>query len=165
MPEVQAKTVTAVLVTPAQIGDILAAKTIFGMILAFSQAVLLLLAIHALAGDVLLLLCIVLLASLMVAGIGMLTGAAGKDFMSTLLYGMVCMVLLAIPAFAALFPGTASPWIKILPSYGIVEGLVGTTVYGKGWSDSVPFLVLIIVWVIIILGSGLLVLKNKVETL
>jgi hypothetical protein len=78
---------------------------------------------------------------------------------------MIFMVLLAIPAFAVLFPGMASPWVKILPSYGIVEGIVGTTIYGKGWGGSAPYLGLIAGWDIIILGSGLLVLKKKVETL
>ena len=163
--EVQAKTVTALLVTPARTGDVLAAKTILGTLLAFIQAALLLLAVKALDGDVVLLLLIVLLGALMVAGIGMITGSAGKDFMGTLLYGMVFMVLLALPAFAVLFPGTASPWIKILPSYGIVEGIVGATIYGKGWVESAPYMALIAAWDMIILGSGLLILKKKVETL
>jgi ABC-2 type transport system permease protein len=163
--EVQTKTVTAVLVTPARTGDVLAAKTILGTLLAFAQAVILLLAVNALGEGVLLLLFIVLLGALMVAGIGLITGAAGKDFMGTLLYGMIFMVLLAIPAFAPLFPGMASPWVKVLPSYGIVEGMVGTAIYGKGWVESAPYLALIIVWDIVIVGSGLLVLKKKVEAL
>ena len=58
--EVQAKTVTALLVTPARTGDVLAAKTILGTLLAFIQAALLLLAVKALDEDVLLLLFIVL---------------------------------------------------------------------------------------------------------
>ena len=163
--EVQAKTVTAMLVTPARTGDVLAAKTILGTLLAFAQAVILLLAVNALGEGVILLLFIVLLGALMVAGIGLITGAAGKDFMGTLLYGMIFMVLLAIPAFAPLFPGMASPWVKVLPSYGIVEGMVGTAIYGKGWGESAPYLALIIVWDIVIVGSGLLVLKKKVEAL
>jgi ABC-2 type transport system permease protein len=163
--EVQAKTVTAVLVTPAQIGDVLAAKIILGTLLAFSQAVLLLLAVNALGQGTILLLLIVLLGGLMVTGIGMITGSAGKDFMATLLYGMIFMVLLAIPAFGPLFPGMTSPWVKVLPSYGIVEGMLGTVIYGRGWAESVPYLVWIIAWDIIIVGSGLLVLKKKVKTL
>ena len=163
--EVQAKTVTAVLVTPARVGDILAAKTILGTLLAFAQAVILLLALNALGKHALLLLCIVLLASMMVAGIGMITGSAGKDFMGTLLYGMIFMMLLVIPALTVLFPGLASVWIKVLPSYGIVEGMLGTITYGKGWRDFVPHLASIAVWDVIILGSGLVVLKKKVEAL
>jgi ABC-2 type transport system permease protein len=108
---------------------------------------------------------IILLGAMMVAGIGMITGSAGKDFMGTLMYGMIFMLLLAIPAFAVLFPGMASTWVKILPSYGIVEGMVRTTIYGKGWAESVPYLAHIAFWDTIILGSGLLVLKKKVETL
>jgi len=163
--EIQAKTVTAVLVTPARTGDVLAAKTILGTLLAFAQSVVLLLAVAALGENVLLVLCIVLLAALMVAGIAMITGSSGKDFLSTLIYGMIFMVLLVIPAFAALFPGMASPWVKILPSYGIVEAMVGATIYGKGWGESTPYLALIAVWDSIILGSGLLVLKKKAEAL
>jgi hypothetical protein len=163
--EVQAKTVTAVLVTPARIGDILAAKIMLGTLLAFVQAVLLLLAVNALGQGTILLLLIVLLGGLMVAGIGMITGSAGKDFMATLLYGMIFMVFLAIPAFGPLFPGMTSPWVKVLPSYGIVEGMLGTVIYGRGWAELLPYLVLIIVWDVIIVGSGLMVLKKKVATL
>ncbi|MBL7174718.1 MAG: ABC transporter permease [Desulfobacteraceae bacterium] len=163
--EVQAKTVTAMLVTPARTGDVLAAKTILGTLLAFTQALVLLLAVNALGEDALLMILIILLGALMVAGIGMITGSAGKDFMGTLMYGMIFMLLLVIPAFAVLFPGMASTWVKILPSYGIVEGMVRTTIYGKGWAESVPYLAHIAFWDTIILGSGLLVLKKKVETL
>ena len=163
--EVQAKTVTAILVTPVRTGDVLAAKTILGTLLAFAQALVLLLAVKALGENALLMIVIILLGALMVAGIGMITGSAGKDFMGTLMYGMVFMLLLVIPAFAVLFPGMASTWVKILPSYGIVEGMVATTIYGKGWGDSVPYLGFIAIWDTIILGSGLLVLKKKVEAL
>ena len=163
--EVQAKTVVAVLVTPARVGDVLAAKAILATLLAFAQAMVLLLALNAVNNHVLLVISIVLLAALMVAGLGMITGSAGKDFMSTLIYGMIFMILLAIPAFGALFPGTASPLVRILPSYGIVESLTGTTIYGKGWIETAPYLALVALWDTIILGTGMLVLKKKVELL
>jgi ABC-2 type transport system permease protein len=163
--EVQTKTVTAVLITPARIGDVLTAKILLGTLFAFVQAVVLLLAVNALGERTFLLLLILLLGALMVTGIGMITGSAGKDFMATLFYGMIFMALLAIPAFGPLFPGLASPWVKVLPSYGIVEGMMGTVIYGRGWAESVPYLALIIAWDIIIVGSGLMVLKKKVVTL
>jgi hypothetical protein len=58
-----------------------------------------------------------------------------------------------------------SPWVKVLPSYGIVEGLLATVIYGKGWAESLPYLVPIMAWDIIIVGFGLMVLRKKVETL
>jgi ABC-2 type transport system permease protein len=163
--EVQAKTVTAILVTPARTGDVLAAKTILGTLLAFAQALVLLVAVDALDENALLTMVIILLGAFMVAGIGIITGSAGRDFMGTIIYGMIFMVLLVIPAFAVLFPGMASAWVKVLPAYGIVEGIVRTTIYGEGWAESAPYLALIALWDTIILGSGLLVLKKKVETL
>jgi ABC-2 type transport system permease protein len=78
---------------------------------------------------------------------------------------MVFMVLLAIPAFGPLLPGMTSAWVKVLPSYGIVEGLLGAAVYDRGWAETAPCLGLIIAWDIVIVGSGLLVLKKKVKTL
>lgn len=163
--EVQAKTLTAVLVTPARVVDVLTAKIIIGTLLAFVQAVVLLLAVNALDKNPLLLLSFILLGAVMVTGIAMITGAAGKDFMSTLFLGILFMLLLAIPAFALLFPGTASNWVTILPSYGIMEGIFGTTVYGRGWGGSLPYLALTAIWDTIILGSGLLVLRKKIVTL
>jgi hypothetical protein len=46
-----------------------------------------------------------------------------------------------------------------------VEGMLGTVIYGSGWAETMPYLALIIVWDIVIVGSGLLVLKKKVQTL
>ena len=44
-----------------------------------------------------------------------------------------------------------------MSSYGIVEGMLGTTIYGKGWGEFFPYLAMIAAWDIIIVGSGLLV--------
>jgi len=163
--EVQSRTVTALLITPARTGDVLMAKTLFGTLLAFGQALILLIAVQALGQNALLLLTIILLGSLMASGVGMITGAAGKDFMGTLYLGIVFLIPMMVPAIASLFPGMASAWVKVLPSYGMVQGIVGVTAYGKGWAGSTLELGHIIVWDIVILGAGLFILKRRVETL
>jgi ABC-2 type transport system permease protein len=163
--EVQSRTITAVLVSPAKTGDVLAAKVLFGTFLAFSQTLLLLIAVGALRQNIFLLIIIIVLGTLMVSGLGMLTGAAGKDFMGTILIGMLFLIPMAIPAISTIFPGTASAWIKVLPSYGLVQGIVGVTTYHKGWTELAPHLGFIIAWVVIILGVGFHTLKRKVETL
>ena len=114
--EIQDRTVTAILVTPATIGDVLAAKGIAGAISGLGQALIILIAINSLGPNPALILTLMLLGSVMVAGTSMLAGSSGKDFMSTLFYGMAYMIPLMIPAFAALFPGTASAWVRALPS-------------------------------------------------
>jgi ABC-2 type transport system permease protein len=163
--EIQSRTVTALRVTPARTGDVLVAKAVFGTFLAFGQALILLIAFQALDQNAVLLLTIILLASLMAAGIGMITGSSGKDFITTLFFGMLFLVPMMVPAIAVMFPGSASFWVKLLPSYGLIQGIMGITAYGKSYADLVSEIGHIITWVIIILGAGLFTLKRKVEML
>lgn len=163
--EIQDRTVTAVLVTPATIGDVLAAKGIAGALSGMAQAVIVLLAIDALGTQPALILTLMLLGSIMVAGTAMVAGSVGKDFMSTLFYGMAFMVPLMIPAFGALFPGQPSLWIRALPSYPLVEGLVAVATFGDGWGDTMPQLTALLAWCIALFALGWVVLKRKVQTL
>ncbi|MDH3470001.1 MAG: ABC transporter permease [Acidimicrobiia bacterium] len=163
--EIQERTVTAVLVTPATIGDVLAAKGIAGALSGMVQAVIVLVAIDSLFPQPVLVLTLMLLGSVMVSGTAMLAGSTGKDFMSTLFHGMVYMILLMIPAFAALFPGAASAWIRALPSYPLVRGLVNVSTYGDGWAETLPELAALFAWSVGLFAVGWVVLKRKVQTL
>ena len=163
--EIQDRTVTAVLVTPATVGDVLAAKGITGAVSGFAQAVIVLLAINSLRPQPLIILTLMLLGSVMVSGTAMLAGSSGRDFISTLFYGMAFMVPLLVPAFAALFPGTASLWIQALPSYPLVRGLVDVTTYGAGWAETLPELAALTAWCIGLFLLGWVVLRRKVESL
>jgi len=163
--EIQDRTVTAVLVTPATIGDVLAAKGIAGAASGMTQAVIVLVAIDALGAEPVLVLTLMLLGAVMVAGTAMIAGSVGRDFMSTLFYGMAFMVPLMIPAFGALFPGTPSVWIRALPSYPLVDGLVEVSTYGAGWGDTLPQLGGLLAWCVGLFVLGWAVLKRKVATL
>lgn len=163
--EIQERTVTALLVTPATVGDVLAAKGITGVVSGMAQAVVVLIAIDALSVQPLLILTLMLLGAVMVSGTAMLAGSTGKDFMSTLFTGMLFMIPLMIPAFAALFPGTASAWVRALPSYPLVHGLVNVATFGDGWSESLPELGILFLWCVGLFALGWIVLKRKVQTL
>ncbi len=163
--EIQERTVTAVLVTPATVADVLAAKGIAGTVSGFGQALIILLAIGALANQPALMLLLMLLGSVMVAGVAMLAGSVGKDFISTMFQGMVYMIPLLIPAFAAMFPGSASTWVRFLPSYPLVSGLVDVSTYGAGWSQTLPELGLLAAWCVALFVLGWVVLKRKVQTI
>ncbi len=163
--EIQDRTVTAVLVTPATVGDVLAAKGIAGALSGLVQAVIVLAAINSLSPQPLLILTLMLLGSVMISGTAMLAGSSGKDFMSTLFYGMAYMVPLLIPAFAALFPGTASGWVRALPSFPLVQGLVDVTTYGAGWSETMGELSALLAWCVGLFALGFVVLRRKVESL
>lgn len=163
--EIQQRTVTAMLVTPARTGDVLAAKGITGTALAFGQAVILLLAIRAFGPNPGALLVAVLLGSVLSAGVGMIAGSAGREFMSTLFIGMVFMIALAIPAFALMFPGSASAWVKAIPSYGVVQAIYTLTAGTGGWAAAGSYLLMALAWCIVLFGLGLAVLRRKVGAL
>jgi ABC-2 type transport system permease protein len=163
--EIQERTVLAVLATPVRIVDFLAAKGIFGVLLAFSEVVLLGVLIGAFAVNAPAVVVILLLGAVLVTGFGMIAGSYGRDFMGTLMVSMLFMIPLMIPAFGALFPGSASTWVKLLPTYGLVEAIMRVTVDGDGWSQIAPALVLLAAWGVAAFASGALILRRRVATL
>jgi hypothetical protein len=70
-----------------------------------------------------------------------------------------------IPAFGALFPGTAATWIRVLPTYGLVEAIVGVTTRSETWADLAPALLALAAWCVALFALGTLVLRRRVATL
>ncbi len=164
--EILQRTVTALLVTPLRIRQFLMSKTIFGTVLAMSQAVVVLIFVRAFTVDNWsLLLFTVFLGSLLFTAVAMLVGSAGKDFIGQLMLSLLFLIPLLIPAFAVLFPGSVAPWVKILPTYPIVSLLYDATIYQAGWSDSLLSLAYAFLAVLVIYLVSLLVLKRKVVNL
>ena len=163
--EIQSRTVTAVLITPVRMSEFLTAKSIFGTLMAFSQAVLLALLIGMLGTSPIALLITLLLGALLVTGLGLVAGSSGKDFIGILFWSMLFMIPLMVPAIAALFPGTAAAWVTILPSYGLVEAIVRTTAYGDTLIEILPFLAMLAAWCVVTFAAGLFTLRRKVATL
>ena len=163
--EVQSRTVTAVLITPATRADFLAAKGVVGTSVAFAEASLIMLLIGGFATGAPILLVALLLGAALVTGIGMVAGAFGKDFMTVLFTSMLIMVPLMIPAFAALFPGTAATWVQALPSYGLVQTVVEVSTQNAGWADVAGDLGLLAAWTVVAFTVGWVVLGRRVATL
>ncbi len=159
--EVSQRTASALLATPARTLDVLLAKGLVGTTLAFGQAVILLLVTRSFGTGWAVLLVAVLLGSMLMAAIGMLTGAAGRDFLGTLFYGMGFLLVLIVPAVAELFPGSAAPWIQVLPSYGIVQAMVGASVYGFGFADLAGPLLAAAGWTAVVFAFAWWVLGRK----
>ena len=164
--EVLQRTVTAVLVTPARVGDFLAAKTIFGTFMSLSQALIMLLLIGGLtAENWSLVLVTLLMGAIMFTGVALFVGSAGKDFMGQLFYAMLFTIPLLIPSFSVLFPGSVADWVRVLPTYPIIRVLVDATVYGGTWADAGGMLAYAGAWLVVLYAAGLMALKRKVESL
>jgi ABC-2 type transport system permease protein len=163
--EVQARTVKAINVTPARLSDFLTAKALFGTLLAFGQAVVLMIAIRSLTPSPLILLVAVLLGSVLVTGFGLLAGSVGKDFIGIVFWSLLFLIPLMIPAMAVLFPGSAAGWIQALPSYPLARILIDVTSFGAGWAEATPLLGLLALWSAAALFTGWRVLERRVRTL
>lgn len=164
--EVRTKTAAALSVTPASTGDIIAAKTVTGTTLALGQAVILLALTRSFTADNwLMLLVAAALGATLATGVGVVSGSWGRDFMGTLFIGMAFLIPMIVPAFAVLFPGTPSAWIKVLPSYGVIQALVGVTAYGQGWADILPYLALAAAWSFALCAAGVFALGRRVRSL
>ncbi|MCD4774516.1 MAG: ABC transporter permease [Candidatus Aegiribacteria sp.] len=163
--EIEHRTATALLVTPARMGDFLAAKCLTGVILAVSQAFLFLLFTGGFVFDWLIASVLIFLGAGMASAVGMLSGTSGRDFMSTLFYGMIFVIPLTIPALFTMFPGKPSLIIRLLPSYGLVEAMSGVLGEGKSWSFATPHIMTTFIWDIVFLGSAFFVLRRRVESL
>ena len=163
--EVQTRTVTAVLVTPATRADFLAAKGVVGTGVAFTEAAVIMALIGGFATGAPILVVALLLGAALVTGIGMVAGSFGRDFMTVLFTSILIMIPLMIPAFSALFPGTASAWVQVLPTYGFVQTLVEVTTTGAGWADVSAELLLLAGWTLAAFVGGWVILGRRVATL
>jgi ABC-2 type transport system permease protein len=158
--EIARKTASALLVTPTRISDVVIAKGIVGTLLAFAQATFLLLATRAFTVGAPALLTAVALGALLVTAVGMIAGAAGRDVLGTLFYGVALLIVLIVPAVAELLPGTAAAWVQALPSYGVVVAIVGAA-EGLTWGELAQPFTMSVAWVSAAFAIATFVLARK----
>jgi ABC-type transport system involved in multi-copper enzyme maturation permease subunit len=163
--EISERTAVAILATPATAGQLIAAKMVFGTVLAFSEAVLVGILIGAFGTSPLMILVALLLGSIVVTGLGLLAGSFGRDFMDTLILGILVMIPLMIPAMAALFPGAGPDWVKLMPTYGIVEVVVGASAGTMTWADAAVPLLTLVGWGVALGALGAVTLSRRVARL
>lgn len=99
--------------------------------------------------------------ALLVTGIGFLMGAAGKDFLSVLGYGIPAIILLSIPAIGIAFPGLLTGWVRIVPSHYLAETLHQVVNFNAGWRQVGMNLIILLAIDIALLSLGVLVLRRK----
>ena len=163
--ELERRTVTALLVTPARTADVLAAKAITGTLLGASQALVFLLITWSVGPNWLWISALMLLGALLMASLGMIAGTAGRDFMTTMFLAVALIIPAAIPTFSLLFPGSAALWVQVMPTWGFVEAMVGLMGYGLSPAEVAGPVALTGAWTAAAFGIALLLLKRRVEAL
>jgi ABC-2 type transport system permease protein len=161
--ELEDGTIQALLTTPMKVTDLFAGKGITGVFLAFSPAVLLMIITGSLTQNVLLIITSLLLGSIMVTGLAFFIASISKDMMSVMAWGTLLMIVLFIPAFTVIFPGPVSGWIKVIPSFFLVDTLHRAVNFDIGWSGNLNNIMFLIGFNIVFVFLGIITLKRKVR--
>lgn len=161
--ELESGTIQALLTTPMKVIDLFVGKGVTGVFLAFSPAALLMIITGSLTQNVLLIITSLLLGSIMVTGLAFLIASISKDMMSVMAWGTLLMIVLFIPAFTVIFPGPVSGWIKVIPSFFLVDTLHRAVNFDIGWSGNLNNIMFLIGFNIIFVFLGIITLKRKVK--
>jgi ABC-2 type transport system permease protein len=159
--EIERRTIQAVLVTPAKVRDLLGAKGIVGVSLAFGEALLFVAIVGGLATQPLPIVVALLLGAMLVTGISFSLATVGRDMMSVMAWGIPVVVVLIIPAISVLFPGALTGWIKVIPSYYLVDTVNRVANFGASWGDVWINLVALLTFGIAFFWVGSVVLVRR----
>lgn len=160
--EIAGGTLSALLVTPLTISGLFTAKGLFGTLFAFAQASLLLLLTGGLNREPLLILVALFLGAILVTGVGFLIASVGKDdLMSVMGWGVLAILLLVLPSLSILLPGFVSNWIKLIPSYYLVDTVYRVSNFEASWGDVSGNLAILLLYAIALMALGVVVLKRK----
>ena len=161
--EVATGTLQALLVTPVKVEDLFLGKGIAGVSLAFVEAAAVLLFTGGLAHQPLLVLVALLLGALLATGIGFLMASFAKDMMSVMGWGLLAILLLAIPAMNVLLPGAFTNWIKAIPSYYLADTVNQVMNFNAGWEDVGGNLLYLLAFAAGFFALGAFVLRRKFQ--
>ena len=103
--EIEQGTVRALLVTPMRVSGLYIAKGILGVGLALIQAILFIWLVGGFSHQPLIILVTIVLGSLMVVGISFLLASVARDVMAVTGWGMLILIIFAIPGFGIAVPG------------------------------------------------------------
>ena len=159
--EVERRTAQALLVTPVSVTSLFVAKSVSGIGLAFVQAVLVIAIIGGMNVQPLIILLTLLLGAALATGISFLISSFARDFMSVLAWSIPALVVLIIPSFNIMFPGSITGWIKVIPSHYLVDTIHRVANFGTGWGDIWTNLLILFGFTVVIMWAGILILRRK----
>jgi ABC-2 type transport system permease protein len=161
--EVERGTLRALLITPMGLRELFAGKSLTGIGLAFLQAGFLVTITGKLGWQPLLIVAALLLGAVLVTGVGFLIAAISRDMMSVLSWGTLAIILLGLPSMSILFPGTISGWVRVIPTYYLVDTLHRVTNFQAGWGDMAGNVAALAISGAALLALGAALLERRVR--
>jgi len=83
--------------------------------------------------------------------------------MSVTGWGMLILILLAIPGFGSVIPGLLSDWTKVIPSYYLTDTVSRVANYGAGWGDIGTNLAILSGFTALVFWAGIVVLRRRYQ--
>ena len=143
--ERESGTLTALLVTPARGVDVLAAKAVMGMVLAFLMTLVTLWINDALGGQPTALLLSVAIGAVILAEVGLLFGSAAKNAKVLFTLMKSVNILLFAPVVFYIFPDWPQWIAQLFPTYYIINPIFEIAVQDAALADIAPQLVVAVV--------------------
>jgi len=163
--EIQGGAIYAILVTPVSSGQVFAAKTLVGMMLASGEGIAVLALMGQFTSQVALLPLTVNIAlgALLATGFAFLVSSVSRDVMSSMSWMLLCYLILLIPPIAVVFPSVSSPLLRILPSFYLADAFNQLLNFGAGFSDVAGDFAFLVLADCVLLCLGSLALKRRFE--
>ncbi len=159
--EIEQGTARALLVTPLRTSELFIAKGVLGVGLAFIQAILFMALVGGFSHQPLIILLTLAIGSAMVVGTGFLVASVTRDVMAVTGWGMLVLIIFAIPGFGTAIPGLISDWAKVIPSYYLTDTVSRVVNYGAGWGDIGVNLVILAGFTILVASAGMIALRRR----
>ncbi len=159
--EVEQGTIRALLVTPLTMRGLFVAKSLFGSLFAFVQAALLLAITGGLVKAPLLNLTALLIGSVLMTGVAFFIATLGRDLMSVMGWGMLALLIMALPTLTILTPGLAAAWVQFIPTHYLVDTIYRSLNFNAGWSEVGANLLPLAGSALLLLGFGMGILQRR----
>jgi len=156
-------TASALLVTPLRITSFFTAKMLLGIGMAFLEVLILAAATGKLFHSTLLLITTLTIGSLLITGIAFLIASFTRNFMSVLAWSTLILLLLSLPGVIVMFPTLSSSWIKLIPSFYLVDSLNRILNYQAGWGQVARNLLILLAVDGISVGLGSMLLRRRFQ--
>ncbi|MDK2981585.1 MAG: type transport system permease protein [Chloroflexota bacterium] len=161
--EVTRGTARALLVTPLRVRQFFSAKMLMGVGLAFLEVLVLAAATGRLFASPAIVAVALLIGSLLMTGVAFFIAAFASGFMSVMAWSVLFLLILMLPGFNVMFPTMASAWIRIIPSYYLVDTLHLALNYGAGWGQVGSNLLILFASGLVFLLLGSLFLRRRFQ--
>jgi ABC-2 type transport system permease protein len=154
------RTLTALTITPASLGEVFLAKGLMGAMISLLMGILILVINQAFGAQPLLLILVLALGASMAAIFGVLLGAFVKDINTLFATIKGIGIILYAPALIYLIPEIPQWIAKIFPTYYMIGPIVTITQDGGTWPDIATDVFILIGLIAVMLGITAFVVRR-----